>query len=467
MPQKRGVGDPTKPEVEEQLKRIAKSKTFENHPKLVELLEELVNVGLKNERVDEDAIGKKLFDKPEDWIPLMESAVRERKRLMKKELARYYLTEGHEDRVILEFPNYGTPKFYYNPQADAAERVEAAQKLMSETFPNLVDSYSCKVTALLKKCIKSHPSYAPAYALLAEALLVYTACDNWPLFPAHDSIIEAEQAVQKALSLDSRCMRAHLVAGALHCCRFEWSAARAAFKAAMRIDRAGTRRSVLYIAYLSALGKLDEAWQCLEMRGGRHGDRYYLPIAAILSYLGRDILASYAAIHQFTTSGDGIEGDEAYQCGERILTFDFWPAYLFAGILWLCKRNAELASKYIEKGVEENRVSAFYGLTVLAYSAYAKENKDFVDISRDHLERAQDMSAPMPFFKGEPRPVSAFSLALGYMGAGRPKEAVEKLAEACEEGFPLVVLLHRWPIFDELRDRDDFRKLIIRMNLPA
>src|ERR1700722_4938375 len=114
---------PKREEVLAQMERIISSKTFEHHPKLVDLLKVLVIAALDTTPIDEDKLGRDLFARPEDWIREEQSAVGERKRLMRKALGEYYGTEGHEDPVNIEFPKYGRPKFSYNPHAEAAEYV--------------------------------------------------------------------------------------------------------------------------------------------------------------------------------------------------------------------------------------------------------------------------------------------------------------------------------------------------------
>ena len=55
--------------------------------------------------------------------------------------------------------------------------------------------------------------------------------------------------------------------------------------------------------------------------------------------------------------------------------------------------------------------------------------------------------------------------ALAYMGLGRIDEAVKELSLACDDGDPLMLWLHLWPIFDPLRNHKGFKALLKRIGL--
>jgi hypothetical protein len=58
-------------------------------------------------------------------------------------------------------------------------------------------------------------------------------------------------------------------------------------------------------------------------------------------------------------------------------------------------------------------------------------------------------------------------LAIGYLALGKTKAAIGALSRAVDQGDPLTVWLHLWPVFDPLRDNPAFQALIKRLNLPS
>jgi Tfp pilus assembly protein PilF len=277
---------------------------------------------------------------------------------------------------------------------------------------------------------------------------------------------------QKAIELDQRLWLGHIVAGALHCCRFSWDAAEKAFEAAMKIDPRETSVSFFYIAYLEALGKHREADTCLMSRIALRGStRFAWPIQALFDYLrGEGFGKGYGVLLERSASGPSIESDDRYQSGEIILSFDFWVVSILAACVCSRQGATQIAWRYAEQGVRDSKVGAFAGVIVLTYAAHGKQHRKFARTAQTFLKQLEGQRRVRAFSlldeSGDQEAASAFSLALAYVGVGETEQAIEKLREACDEGFPLVIFLHYWPVFDPLREHDEFKKLIERMNLP-
>lgn len=62
--------------------------------------------------------------------------------------------------------------------------------------------------------------------------------------------------------------------------------------------------------------------------------------------------------------------------------------------------------------------------------------------------------------------INWFQVALAAIGEEEPAVAAESLRRAWKTGDPLVWWVHRWPVFDCLREREDFQSLLAEMNLP-
>jgi hypothetical protein len=53
------------------------------------------------------------------------------------------------------------------------------------------------------------------------------------------------------------------------------------------------------------------------------------------------------------------------------------------------------------------------------------------------------------------------------MAVNDGRNAVRCLAHACREFYPLTAWLHALPVFDGLRVRTDFQKLVLRVGFPV
>lgn len=216
-----GSDAPTREENTRQLARILASRTLEKHQKLRELLERLVNDHLAGKPVNEDMLGREVFGKPKDWIPMDETVVREGMRNLRKRLKLYCRAEGHDDEVIITFPprtGYA-PRFSYNPSRNAEESVRRIAEHFSHRFPDVM--HCGGIVRELEACIAKHPSYAPAYVVLAEVMLACAMCDETYAFAVPQAIVRAEEAVKTGLELHEEVWRMHglptsIRAGGLH-----------------------------------------------------------------------------------------------------------------------------------------------------------------------------------------------------------------------------------------------------------
>lgn len=451
--------------IERQLARILNSDVFAVHTKLKDLLAALVEAEINNKPISEDDLGVQLFDKPPGWLPLRESAVRERKRLMKKELMSYYTTEGKYDPILIEFPNRGNVNIRRNPLAEATALVASAQQRMSESCPVLTGTYPLKTVKMLQDCIDQYPSYAPAYAELASVLLIYTACDLEKDFPVRKSIARAEKAAAKAVELDSTLWSGHIATAALRCCRFDVQGAMESFTNALAIDFEKTQRSVFYIAYLEWQGKSDEADRCLLLRSASiDGARNNYLLLALFSYLRGDA-EGYSVLVEGSVNGRYLEIDDRYKQGELILKFDAWPAYAIAALFFLESEHSGLAVKYAEATVYESNGGAFPGLPLLAYSVHGREKSQFTELAKEWLEKIKGGHFRPAFSEPEdPIPITAFSMGMAHLGLRNLDLAEQKFSLACDEGYPWMFLLLRGPMFEELKSRPVFEALLSRVS---
>ncbi len=445
---------PTRQEKADHLARILASRTLEKNPTLRHLLEKLVIDSLDGKPVDEDRLGREVFGKPKGWIPMEEAVVREGMRNLRIRLRHYYHAEGHDDALIVDFPKrsgYG-PRFSYNPVNNAGESVKRIAENFNHTFPDVMRCGG--IVAELEGWIANHTEYAPAYAVLAEAILACAMCDETCVFPVPKALLKAEQAVKTGMGLHGELWRLHVAAAAIHCSRFEWEEADKAFETALRLAEDETRAHFWYAVFLLAVGRTEEAKRCVSFRE-KTTPRAPLTsfIRPLFLYVMREFKEAYDNLTLQSPYFFDIASGLDYAAGNQIVPFDDWPVEILMACLSLAMNHARSGVLYAEAGVVHSKVGAFNGLVVLMRAANSGDGNNALSL----LGQLEDGS----------RWQSPVSLALAYMGVGRMDEAVAKLEEACKIGHPLMVWLHLWPVFDPLRGHKRFKALVRKMKLPA
>ena len=111
-----------------------------------------------------------------------------------------------------------------------------------------------KALGYFEDAIRIDPSYAPAYAGLAD---YYWA--NQELRPI-ERMPKAKDYAQRALTLDPNLADAHIALGAIYFhADWNWAAAEKEFKRAIELSPSDAEAHYLYSVYLAAMGRQDEA----------------------------------------------------------------------------------------------------------------------------------------------------------------------------------------------------------------
>jgi tetratricopeptide (TPR) repeat protein len=449
---------PTPDEAREQLRRILDSDTLVTRRKLRNLLKRLVEDSLNGTlggRDYERRLGIEALELPKNWNP-KHNNVRKALSDLRDELTAYYSTEGSGNRVGIEFPPRAgfAPRFSYRPDNDAEESVQRLAAAFTQTFP---DVYRCvDIVVHLEAVIAKHPSYAPTYAVYAEVLLACAMCDETHGFAVPKTLSRADEAVKTGMGLNKELWHLYVVAGAIYCCRFAWADAEAAFKTALRLAPRETRSHFWYWAYLIAVHNTTEE---VQEPSGMELTRLTPYRRPLIYYVTRRFEDAYRDLISLSRYYGYLVNDPDCKAGRKIIPLDEWLGKVLMSCVCISMsyHYGRLASLYAGSGGRGSTVGAFNGLCVLAAMKYAFLEPGIVPYAGSRLG----------WMEGEERPwQSPVSLALAYMGVGRKDEAVAQLEQACDMGHPLMVWLHLWPIFDPLREREDFKGLIRRMNLP-
>ena len=116
--QERRTLAPSIAECSEELSSVAQSRTFQQSPRLIRLLQYLCSNSVFGEsrRINEHTIGVDVFAKPPDFKENKDSTVRVEMHRLRRKLSAFYATEGagHKIRIIISAGNY-TPAFQFWP----------------------------------------------------------------------------------------------------------------------------------------------------------------------------------------------------------------------------------------------------------------------------------------------------------------------------------------------------------------
>lgn len=456
---------PEREETLKELKAISSSKTFLKHPTLVEFLTVLVNSELEGKSPTEHELGVKVFGKPEVWRPDEEAVVRENTRRLRGLLNDYYAQEGLSDRVKIEVGRGRKPRFSYNPERHAGEQLRRIVEEWDRTFLKMLPRFSRRIVEELENLIGQNPDCAPAYAVLAEVLLTYTMCDAVLIFPVGESIRNAERAVSKSLKLNDKSWKAHVISGALHCCRFNWNRAEISFNRALELEGDEARLHFFYRAYLLAMGNLREYFTCEHLAEKISPyRRMEAVVRGFYDYITREFHLGHWHLLDRAASWDYIEDENHYTLNSIIPIADSWLVNVLMACFCIAE-NVGQPLRFAEKGMVDSQVYAFCGVVALCY-VDGGEN-DGASSDGRYTSFADGARKLVKLMEQRSEMQGSLSLAVAYMALKRTDEAITQLQKACDQGNPFATFLHLWPIFDPLREQAGFKALISRMQLPA
>ena len=252
---------PGRDEIFQQLARILASKAFAKRPQLRRLLNRLVNdtlAGTAGRKGYEKVLAVEVFEKDEKWHPLDGAVVRQGMSHLRKGLKLYDDAEGVADPIKIIFPARGgyPAQFFRRHARDAEATFQWFGDALAQTY------FDDQAVKELEASIGTHPSYAPGYALLADAILSRAIRNDTAvsLTPGSDLPgADGRTREDRHGAPRRRIWRMHLVAGAIHACRCAWRGrkADASFSVALRL--APPMKRVAHFSYAAFL--LATSWK--------------------------------------------------------------------------------------------------------------------------------------------------------------------------------------------------------------
>jgi eukaryotic-like serine/threonine-protein kinase len=289
-----------------------------------------------------------------------------------------------------------------------------------------------RAMGFFRQAIEQAPSYAPAYAGLANTYLLQAAYDYRP---AKESANLARAAAQQALQLDERSAEAHTVLAALP--GFDWAQYEREFLRALELNPNYTYAQHWYGEYLTQVGRVDEAMIHLHkaVELDPLAPIHYVSLAAALITQHRD----EEALAQLRTCLD--------------IDPQFPAAHARMAHLLLRMGHPDLAIQEIDRAILFSDSGAEYvarrGLILGRMGKKAEAEKVLRQISN--------------LSKKEFVPFSL--LALPYIGLGRKDAAFQLLQRACDELETAMLDLNVDLVFESLRDDPRFAQLLHKIGL--
>jgi tetratricopeptide (TPR) repeat protein len=296
-----------------------------------------------------------------------------------------------------------------------------------------------KAKTYFESAIGSDPSYAPAYAGLADC---YSLLGSVPYtaLPPNQAFPKSEEAARKALQIDKDLAEAKVSLGfSALVYRRDYPEAEKQFQEAVRLRPDYAPAHQFYAYYLTAMGRMKEAIQ--ERQVARDLD----PLSPLLN------AALGEAYYQDRQFDRGIEQNQ------KSLQLDAEYSVALMNIA----RAYEQKHTYTQAHVllQKMLVLAPEEPVVLALAGHEYAVSGHPQQARSMLSRLQKVASQ--------RYVPPLYFALMYIGLGDRNKAFQALDQAYEERSEYLVYLPTEPLADPLRSDPRFPQLLKRLGLTA
>ncbi|HET6371791.1 MAG TPA: tetratricopeptide repeat protein, partial [Candidatus Polarisedimenticolia bacterium] len=281
--------------------------------------------------------------------------------------------------------------------------------------------------------LKQDPSYAPAYAGIADyysALPFFGNLQPDAVFP------KAREAVAKALELDDSLAEAHgTLAYILAYYDWNWKEAGVEFETSLRLNPNDATQRHRYSRYLASLGRVEDSLRELER-------------ARLLDPLDSLIRANVGIIHYFARQYDQTIEDLQNLLRDQP---DFSTAHWGLGLAYEQKGAYDRARVEFEAASARRSINSLAPLGHLYGMMGQKAKAD--EILAELSKRASTEN------------VSGYHTALVHLGLRQTRPALEALEQAYRERSTLLSYLKMDPRLDPLRRDPKFEALLSRVGL--
>ena len=341
------------------------------------------------------------------------------------------VAEAIVDEIQLKLTPQEQAHFAHNQSIDPGAYEDYLRGLFHLNLRNGPDER--QAIELFKAAIKKDPSYAAAYAALADSYRALIFNSN--VAPAEVAPLSTS-AARRALELDGHLAEAHVcLAGNLVDYNWDWNGAEQEYQTALRLNPNSALAHSSYAHFLRQEGKLEES-----IREGRHGIELD-PVSATAGFMLSQSL--YEARRY----------DEAISQLHKALELEprFWPAHVYLG-----KTLAEQGQ--FPEALEELKKAGNFTAEPLATMGYVYGRMRRAADARKVLADLQTQSksvyiAPSNFVKV-------------YIGLGDKEQAFAWLEKGYQQHDFWLTFITREPVYDSLRSDRRFQELVRRIGFP-
>jgi TolB-like protein/Tfp pilus assembly protein PilF len=322
-------------------------------------------------------------------------------------------------------------------------RLVAARQVSPEVYESYLKGRSVvlntqadgqRSVGYFEEAIKKDPSFAPAYAGLANAYFeVGTPAGGVPPRSVRQKLIDA---AHKASELDPTLVEPHVLLGFAYQGEWEWDSAEREFNAALELSPNDAWAHRGYAEWLLCRGRTEEAqaWA----RQGRDLDPF--------SVTGHDLGWILFQSRRYDEAIRELRSDLAVHPDAPA---DLW----FLGFALIAKGASGDAIPVMERAVDiSDRSPVIIGTLVQAY-AHAGHQAQAMRLVEELKRRQQKGYIPADAF------VNA------YLGLGDKEQAFAWMERAYKEQSMILQYLKVYPFFDPVRDDPRFQDLVRRVGL--
>jgi eukaryotic-like serine/threonine-protein kinase len=296
-----------------------------------------------------------------------------------------------------------------------------------------------RAIAYLTQAIEREPTYAAAYAGLADCYLSLGFSFDVGSVPPHEAIPKAKAAAAKALELDDTLAEAHTSLAYVKLnYDWDWPGAEAEFRRAITLNPGSAEAHHWYAHLLVSAGRFEESLA--------ESDR-----ALSLDQLNPIINAHLGWNHFFARNYDKAVGALG-----RTLELDpnFGLAYWYRGLAY------EQQGKFADALTEMRR-----GAGLLSGNVVVSGDIGHVHAVAGERRQAEGVIKELELTSAE-RYVSPFEMALINVGLGHRDRAFAWLDQAVRDRSDLLVYLKVDPRLDPIRSDRRFTALLAKVGLP-
>lgn len=304
------------------------------------------------------------------------------------------------------------------------------------TFSTFTNDGFWKARRYWKEAVRQDPTYAQAFAGLAES---YNMLGMTGLLNAKDALGEARVAAKRALEIDESLSEAHVALAHTYAVEWNWEAAAREFRRALHLDPNLTSGNPChYVEFLMAAGETEEAVKESERL------RAAQPLAG---FLGTILGWAYYGRRSY---------DRALRQHQDVLRNDpkFCLPHVQLGLIYSQKKRYRAAIDHCGKVTSTGGTRL--ALNALGYIYAAAGEKHPAKEILDELKRLHRNGYS-----------SCYASAAIYAGMGEVNAAFDFLNRACEVHDPELMWLKWDPQLDNVRSDPRFQGLMNRLGLQA